>query len=214
VQITTIEARDLSEAFFKTCKACLEVGHEYKIDRGSFDGTRRKEFDFVTIHISNPGMRPLVPDVPQGIPCPTSMDYIDEYMEYLVTDTVRENEIYTYGQYIASQIPIVIERYKKEGFNTNQLTMPVGDEKSILQRDPPCLRLIDTRVRYGKLHFVVYFRSWDLWAGFPTNLGGIQLLKEYMASEIGVEDGELICCSKGLHLYEHCWELAKALVNR
>jgi len=59
------------------------------------------------------------------------------------------------------------------------------------------------------LNFVVYFRSWDLWSGFSANLGGIQLLKEYMAGEIGVEDGEIIASSKGLHLYDYTWELAK-----
>ncbi|HUV44995.1 MAG TPA: thymidylate synthase, partial [Dehalococcoidales bacterium] len=65
-----------------------------------------------------------------------------------------------------------------------------------------------TRIRDGRLCFVVYFRSWDLWAGFPSNLAALQLLKEYMASEIGVADGELVAMSKGLHLYEYCWELA------
>jgi thymidylate synthase len=30
-----------------------------------------------------------------------------------------------------------------------------------------------------------------------------------MAGEIGVEDGEIIAMSKGLHLYEYSWELAK-----
>ena len=75
--------------------------------------------------------------------------------------------------------------------------------------DPPCLRLIDTRIRNGKLHFILYFRSWDLWGGFPSNLGGLQLVKQYMADEIGVEDGEIIAVSKGLHLYEYSWELAK-----
>ncbi len=30
-----------------------------------------------------------------------------------------------------------------------------------------------------------------------------------MASEIGVDDGELIAMSKGLHLYEYSWELAR-----
>ena len=91
--------------------------------------------------------------------------------------------------------------------------MAVGNENSIYLSDPPCLRGIDTRIRGGKLHFFVYFRSWDLWAGFPSNLAAIQLLKEYMASEIGVEDGELIASSKGLHLYEYTWELAKAAVR-
>jgi thymidylate synthase len=100
--------------------------------------------------------------------------------------------------------------YKRHGYNTNQGFMSVGSRESIKLSDPPCLRGIDTRVLDGKLNFVVYFRSWDLWAGFPSNLAAIQLLKEYMASEIGVEDGELIALSKGLHLYDYTWELAMA----
>ena len=92
---------------------------------------------------------------------------------------------------------------------TNQAVMEIGMPSDIKLTDPPCLRLIDTRVRYGKLHFILYFRSWDLWGGFPSNLGGIELVKQYMADEIGVENGEIIACSKGLHLYEYAWELAK-----
>jgi len=99
--------------------------------------------------------------------------------------------------------------YKEDGFGTNQAYMTVGEPESLFLKDPPCLRGIDTRVRDNKLHFVVYFRSWDLWNGFPANLGAIQLLKEYMASSIGVEDGEIIAASKGLHLYDYVWELAK-----
>jgi len=34
-------------------------------------------------------------------------------------------------------------------------------------------------------------------------------MKEYMAEEIGVDDGEIIAMSKGLHLYEYSWELAR-----
>ena len=99
--------------------------------------------------------------------------------------------------------------YREDGYNTNQAFMAVGDSQSIYLSDPPCLRGIDTRIRYNKLNFVVYFRSWDLWAGFPSNLAAIQLLKEYMSSEIGVDDGEIIAISKGLHLYEYAWELEK-----
>ena len=91
--------------------------------------------------------------------------------------------------------------------------MAVGNEKSISLSDPPCLRGVDTRIRDNRLNFVVYFRSWDLWAGFPSNLAAIQLLKEYMGGEIGVDDGELIALSKGLHLYDYAWELAKITVR-
>jgi thymidylate synthase len=191
----------------------LTEGYEYRIERGSYAGQRRKELDFFVVHIRNPGTRPLAPDVPQGVPPPTSMEYIESYLPYLMTAHKKEGEQYTYGQYLETQIPAVIKMYKGNGYNTNQAFMAVGDDKSIFLHDPPCLRGIDTRVRDGRLHFIVYFRSWDLWAGFPSNLAAIQLLKEYMAGEIGVGDGELIAMSKGLHLYEHAWELARVVAR-
>lgn len=71
-----------------------------------------------------------------------------------------------------------------------------------------CLRGIDTWVEDGKLNFWVYFRSWDLWGGFPVNLGGIQLMKEYVAGELGLKDGGMIVSCKDLHVYEHTWVVA------
>jgi thymidylate synthase len=126
-----------------------------------------------------------------------------------MTDAKQPGEDYTYGQYLEKQIEEVIRIYREDGHGTNQAYMTVGEPRAIFLKDPPCLRGIDTRIKDGKLHFVVYFRSWDLWNGFPANLGAIQLLKEYMASNIGVMDGEIIASSKGLHLYDYVWELAK-----
>jgi len=209
VNISVIEARDLSEAWFLCLRQTLTGGYEYKIDRGSYAGQHRKELDFVIVQVRNPGTRPLIPAVPQGVPPPTSMEYVESYLPYLMTAHKGEGEQYTYGQYLEEQIPQVIEMYKQDGPNTNQAFMAVGDADSIKLDDPPCLRGIDTRIRDQKLHFFAYFRSWDLWAGFPSNLAAIQLLKEYMAGEIGVDDGELIASSKGMHLYEYAWELAR-----
>ncbi len=213
MEISVIEARDLSEAWFLCLGKTLTEGYEYRIERGSYAGQHRKELDFVVVKIKHPGTRPLIPDVPQGVPPPTSMDYVEGYLPYLMTAHKGEGEQYTYGQYLEKQIPEVIRMYKEDGYNTNQAFMAVGDEKSISLSDPPCLRAIDTRIRDNRLNFIVYFRSWDLWAGFPSNLAAIQLLKEYMAGEIGVDDGELIAMSKGMHLYEYAWELAKATVR-
>ena len=213
MKITQIEARDLSEAFFKCCHRVLTDGYEYVIDTGSFEGTKRKELDFIAAHIVHPGMRPLAPDVPQGVPAPTNDKYIEEYMSYLLTESKQPQEQYTYGEDLAPQIDTVIRRYREDGPECNQLCMSVGNRDSLFLEHPQCLRLVDTRIRYGELHFIVYFRSWDLWAGFPTNLGGLQLLKEYMAKEIGVDDGELVCCSKGLHLYEYAWDLARLVAR-
>ena len=209
MEISVIEARDLSEAWFLCLRKALTEGYEYKIERGSYAGQQRKELDFVVVRVRNPGTRPLIPDVPQGVPPPTSMEYIESYLPYLMTAHKAEGEQYTYGQYLEEQIPKVIKMYKEDGYNTNQAFMTVGGKDSISLSDPPCLRGIDTRIRDDRLHFIVYFRSWDLWAGFPSNLAAIELLKEYMASEIGVGDGEIIALSKGLHLYQYSWELAQ-----
>ena len=213
MEISVIEARDLSEAWFLCLCRTLTEGYEYQIDRGSYAGQRRKELEFVIVQVRYPGTRPIIPDVPQGVPPPSTMEYIESYLPYLMAAHRKEGEQYTYGQYLETQIAEVIKMYKEDGYNTNQAFMAVGDSQSIFLSDPPCLRSIDTRIRDNKLNFVVYFRSWDLWAGFPSNLAAIQLLKEYMASEIGVDDGELIAMSKGLHLYEYVWELARITVR-
>ena len=213
MNITVVEARDLSEAWFLCLGKTLEEGHEYKIERGSYAGQQRKELDMVMVQIDYPGTRPLVPDVPRGVPPPSTLDYVESYLPYLMTGHRKEGEQYTYRQYLEKQIAEVIRMYREDGYNTNQAFMAVGDTQSIYLPDPPCLRMIDTRIHEKRLSFVLYFRSWDLWAGFPSNLAAIQLLKEYMACEIGVEDGELVAMSKGLHLYEYSWDLAKSVVR-
>jgi len=233
-----IDAFDLDDAWFQCLSEILEHGHVYTITSGSYTGQRRLEFDFVTVKVKKPSHQ-IIPIIPEGmsIPAPTDMDYIQGYLSYLLTGQKTETEDYTYGERLVdpkvkvkqkldekelikemplnvNQVEEVIKIYKEKGFGTNQATMEIGMPSDIKLVDPPCLRIIDTRVRYGKLHFVLYFRSWDLWGGFPSNLGGLQLVKQYMADEIGVGDGEIIAVSKGLHLYDYAWELAKLRTNK
>lgn len=224
-----IEAFDLDDAWFQCLCSIIDNGHIYTIERGSYQGQRRLEFDFITIRVKKPSHQ-IIPVIPEGmsIPAPTDMEYIQHYLSYLLTGAKTETEDYTYGERLVdararvkegslvkemplevNQIEEVINIYKTQGPGTNQATMEIGMPSDIKLADPPCLRIIDTRIRYGRLHFILYFRSWDLWGGFPSNLGGLQLVKQHMASEIGVEDGEIIACSKGLHLYEYSWELAR-----
>jgi thymidylate synthase len=221
MKLEFIEATTLPDAWFQCVYGILDVGKKYVIDRGSYEGQQRLEFDYVTVHIKHPEARPLLPEIPiqLGIPNPVEEGYLEEYLPYLMTSTRKSNEDYTYGErlvgfhtvddWFPDQIQSVINMYKNDGYNTNQACMSVSMPSDINLSDPPCLRQIDTRISDGKLNFIVYFRSWDLWNGFPANLGAVQLLKEYMVGEIGVEDGEIIASSKGLHLYDYIWELAK-----
>ena len=77
------------------------------------------------------------------------------------------------------------------------------------QRDPACLRITDFRLdQNNTLHMFVYFRSWDLFSGYPSNVAGLQLLKEFVAQEIGAKDGKIIAASKGAHIYDHAIAVA------
>lgn len=227
LNIQKVVARDLPDLWFQAIYGILQEGREFKIDKGSYEGQTRFEYDYFIGHVTFPGNRPLLPDIPSqyGIPNPVEEAYLyggegysRSYIEYLMTPIKEPGESYTYGERLTShdtghlqfnQIEYVIGTYKNHGYRNNQMVLQVAQPSDLLLDDPPCLRSIDTRIQDGKLHFFVYFRSWDLWGGFPANLAAIQHLKEYMAGEIGVEDGEMVVESKGLHLYDYAVPLAK-----
>jgi thymidylate synthase len=229
LHIAHIKATTIPDAWFQCIWEIIDHGFTYEIQHGSYVGDKRLEMDFVTVHITHPQVRPLEPDIPAhyGIPNPVEQGYIEQYLPYLMTDAREPGEDYTYGQRIvAGQViddssdagskPVKVInqvehfiRLLRETPNTNQAILQVGQPSDCLLSDPPCLRHIDMRIRNGRLIFYPYFRSWDLWGGFPANLGGMVYLQEYMAGEIGAEPGPFICSSKGLHLYKYVWELAE-----
>ncbi len=255
--IHNITARDLPDLWFQAVHDILEKGRKFTIDRGSYKGQNRLEYDYFSALVKYPATQPLLPDIPAscGIPNPVEEAYIyggegydRSYIEYLMTDHKEPGESYTYGERLTkvpirgekldwwlennseimdikdidgkilfkennkiylNQIEWIIKTYKKFGYRNNQMVLQVAHPSDIALLDPPCLRSIDTRIQDNTLHFIIYFRSWDLWGGLPANLAGIQNLKTYMADEIGVRDGEMIVESKGLHLYGYAEDLAK-----
>ncbi len=106
--------------------------------------------------------------------------------------------------------------------------------------DPPCLRLIDFKVIptdmrgcnsescedcddagcdesrriQNVLTVTVYFRSWDLWAGLPVNLAGIEFLKQHVATEAGLINGPMYAYSAGLHVYGYQEKFARIRTMR
>ena len=276
--LVDIEATTIPDAWFQCIYQIIHHGRKFKIDRGSFAGQQRMEFDYITIAISMPGfnsevdINQMLPHLREGlsIPNPVEDGYLDGYLPYLMTGELKPGESYTYGQRLykapvpfdwvvdyacqkdyycrenykniliqdrsiwenpkiimkekqdgsykmnsfINQVELLIETYKKFGHRNNQMVLQVAQPTDMLLQDPPCLRLIDTRIQDNLLHFFVEFRSWDLWGGFPANLAAIEILKQYIASEIGIETGVTIARSKGLHIYNYTWELAEMVANK
>lgn len=114
---------------------------------------------------------------------------------------------------VPNQVDWVIDHYKQRGFGNNHCYIQVGYPESSFAYDipwkneterqtSPCLRGIDTHIKDNKLHMSVVFRSWDLYAGFPENMGGITMLMEYISNELGVETGPLSFSCLKLHCYD------------
>jgi thymidylate synthase len=250
METVSIEATTLNDAWHRALYACVDQGSMHMIDEGSFKGQMRRELDYVTVHIKQPGVEPLEPQVNPAlnIPDPVEPGYICNYLPYLMTDAEKAGEAYTYGQRLMAgdvlpamcagpehrkpiadipqdivwydrsmrnawinQLQLMIHTYRTGGHRNNQMCLQVAQPADMLLKDPPCLRHIDTRIQDGALHFFPYFRSWDLYSGFPANLAAIELMKQYCADEIGVKNGEIIASSKGLHLYDYVFEIAAAI---
>lgn len=210
-----ISATTIDDAWRQAMMMCNERGYEYVIEKGSYETEVRKQLECVAIEINTPHIRPLAPILPPSCPFrPTDDDAIDKYfVKYLMSDFVENNEEYTYGTFISAQVNKVIEYLNISHGNTNQAVITVGDNNSVNLLDPPCLKLIDFKLVNNKLNMTVVFRSWDLVSAFPENLGGLQLLKEFVHAhlEFPCELGKTFAYSAGLHIYKQYEDLVKML---
>lgn len=222
-----IDAKTISDAWFRLIWHIFGGSYKQPIQRGSFEGEQhRLQYPGASIYIEFPGME-MVPDIPPalGIPSPTTMEYIEDYFAaYLMDPTLGENETYKYASRIHQPMPAgndtqlerIIEMLKATPMTNHailEIAAPDDLDRCIGNDgkcDPPCLRLIDFKViPPDVLSVSVYFRSWDLWAGLPSNLGGIEILKQYVAEMTGLKNGPMYAYSSGLHIYGYQEEMAK-----
>ena len=132
-----------------------------------------------------------------------------------------------------NQLEWCVNHFVEKGYGTNHCAITIGSAEGLQRYDWPwkdetergtteCLRNISMKIRDNKLNFSVFFRSWDLIAGLPENLGGLTRLMEYTSEWINatkkddqpeVEVGTLYADSDGLHIYEANLNLAKLWTN-
>ena len=219
----TIKERTISDAWRMLILYASEKGIESVTKRGSYEGQIRRQLRFVRIHIEQPWIRPLAVSVPENspIPAPTSEERIHQYFHDYLLSPMKEDskEDYTYGDYIIKQIHPVIDMLNESEGATNQATITIGEPACIYLADPPCLRTICFNVlatEPKELQMLVHFRSWDIFAGFPENMGGLQLLKEYVLANLNFEiiDGATEAISNGAHIYEQYFPIVESLAPK
>ncbi len=224
-----LTAKTIPDAWFQLIYNLFDNAYAQKIQKGSFENEQyRLQYPGIAVYIEHPDYD-MVPTIPpgSGIPAPTAKDYIEDYfVNYLMNPELAENETYRYSSRIHNRMPNgrtqlerVMDILRKTPL-TNQAVIEIATPVDLDicygkdgKLDPPCLRLLDFKVIPIDDELVLtvsaYFRSWDLWAGFPTNLGGIELLKQFVASEACLKNGPMYAYSAGAHIYGYQEEIAR-----
>jgi len=232
-----INATTLDDCWHQLLCQIYEKGRIYHITSGSFAGHDRLAFDYAAGFISNPHIRPLSPLMPEGsnLPRPTTDEKIEFYFsDYLMDATLSKNEHYKYASWIAgnnevcmhNQLEWVISHFKTNGYGNEHCTIMIGNPDSSIAYEKkwnnetergstPCLRMLDFRIVDGYLTTHIVYRSWDLYSGFPENMGGFILLNEFIADQLeNVKPGPLSFSSKSLHCYDFQLDIVKQRLGK
>ncbi len=211
----TFAAKTIAEAWQQVVGLCLGHGLPQVIDRGSFVGGEitRLQLPYLCGEIEYP-TADMVPATRPGIPPVSSPATLEQYFaEYLIgTRPPAPNEAYTYASRIGDQLQAAMDILARAP-GTNQASVVVARPEDLTLTDPACLRVLDFKVVAGALNLCSFWRSHDLWAGFPVNLGGLALLLAHVAEYADLPVGRLQYCSTGTHLYSYQLDLARAQVG-
>lgn len=222
-----IRARDTEEAWRKAVSIVYSKGDVLKTE----DADETREILGLLVKISQPSLGDKA--VPEQYLFKGRA--LQDYIEQLMTPVNKWNFEYTYGERIwnwdgkINQVKLAIERIS-ENPHTRRATCDLAiPSKDTTSNDPPCLRIIDFKIRevrlapmvppVKKLLMTVLFRSHDIFGGAYANWIALANLQKYVASEVSkrngnnVIPGEIHSYSVSAHIYERDFSGAESVLK-
>jgi thymidylate synthase len=206
-----LRAATISEAWERGLNLIWRQGQELTDQRG----TRIKELLSLQIVVEDP-YRDMIPSQYSW-----NEDRLKEYAQQLLSGENPGFE-YTYGERLRSwslcgqdavdQIGYAVERLKASA-STRRATavtwIPPLDDR---REEVPCMIVDDFKLREGRLHLSVFFRSHDFAGAYPANLYGLAGLLEHVSREVGATPGSISTLSSSAHIYEHDWDWVEEMI--
>lgn len=207
-----IIARDIPEAWHRTIRHTLAHGCLRSTPTGAYKGESKLELGFTFLEIREPWRLPLLPDVPTGLPQPTDMKEVDEWVVNVLSPVPGGALPNYYGPFFEPQINYAIQFYKnKENWDSDMMCFLAGDGSNIMLPDPWVLKVIDTRIDHAALEIIGYFRGLEVYGGVPRFAAVLHYIQKYMSEAIDVKQGPLYLVGKAFSLYQSTWRWAEIL---
>lgn len=125
---------------------------------------------------------------------------------------------YTYGGRLRAfggtidQVAAIVAELRRSGESRRAVAALWSPAEDMGGDNPPCLNLVQARLRNGAVHLTAYFRSHDIYRAWASNAYALRALQGQIAGELGAGMGELAVFSHSAHIYAHDWERANELV--
>lgn len=179
-----------------------------------FHGGQVKEiFNLTAIVTAEDSDRPqLIPEF--GFTATELKSYIRNFLS-----SRQGKEEYTYGSRMrnfrgVNQVAEMTRKLKGYASDRGALSVLWDPTMDNTPRKVPCLSLVQANGAEGKLHLTAYFRSNDMFNGWPRNALALRALQTELARKTRMKVGWLMTISNCAHIYENEWPLAAEVVKK
>ncbi len=206
-----IRAASISEAWQRGLSLIWRQGAEITDQRG----TRIKEILSLQMVVEDPYSEMIPPGYSWN------EERLEEYARQLLSGDNPGFE-YTYGERLRAwalpggtpldQIEQAIARLRASSSTRRATAVTWIAALDSAREEVPCMIVDDFKLRDGRLHLSIFFRSHDFAGAYPANLYGLARLLQYVAGEVGAEPGSISTTSASAHIYEHDWDWVERLL--
>lgn len=207
-----IRAKTISEAWQRGLSLIWRQGSQITDERG----TRIRELLSLQVVVEDP-YHEMIPSQYSW-----NEERLEEYAQQLLSGNNPGFE-YTYGERLRAwslpgvpaldQIEQAVQRLRASPATRRATAVTWIPPVDACKDEVPCMIVDDFKLRDGRLHLSVFFRSHDFAGAYPANLYGLARVLQYVSGQVGALPGSISTTSASAHIYDHDWDWVERMLS-